>query len=332
MTLLIATPGPRHAAAGNPEFRDALPELPVLAAMLARARRLLPASDWRSGALAALGWPDDSAMPAAVNVAACALPELSAGTGLCFAAPLHVVAGISRVHLPPGGCLRLDAAQSARWAEAFNRDFGEPQLRLHAVGDSWLLAAPFAGAARDAAPEDLTGEPLARVAARDEAERSLRRLGAEVEMWLVEQPLNREREARGDPPLNALWFWGGAHSTRIAPLTRLPRAMFVAGAPDAWLAGLAAHCGVPLNSATDWQSLAAARDALLVLMPPPEGASAQYWLDLEARWFGPAARAMRDGSLDALRLQIGPSAWLLPDPSPLRWFRRTRSWHQQVLA
>ena len=86
---------------------------------------------------------------------------------------------------------------------------------MHAVGLVLAAGLTLPNAARDPAPEDLIGQPLARIAARDDAERTLRRLGAEIEIWLAGHELNREREARNLPPLNALWFWGGA---RVVPL------------------------------------------------------------------------------------------------------------------
>jgi hypothetical protein len=35
------------------------------------------------------------------------------------------------------------------------------------------------------------------------------RLQSEAQMLLHDHPVNRERAARGWPPLNSLWFWGG---------------------------------------------------------------------------------------------------------------------------
>ncbi len=334
MSLLIAMPGPAlpEIETDVRAMRETLPALPALSAMLARARRLPVAADWRAGVLSALrGSIGAEAIPAAV-VAARALPILPVGGALCFAEPLHVVAGISRVHLPPGGRLQLQSVEAGAWVEAFNREFGGPDLHLHVVTGGWLLAAPFAQSARDPAPETLIGQPLARISARDDSERALRRLGAEAEMWLAAHPLNRQREARQLPPFNNLWFWGGARVMELAPFARPPRAVLVAGEPDAWLAGLAAHCAVPLDKVAGWQGAAAASDTLLVLPSPPQGASAQHWQKLETQWFEPAARALREAGLTALRLQIGGSAWLLPDRSPLRWLRRTRPWYEQVGA
>lgn len=328
MSLFIAMPDPRL-----PEFENAaaavaaLPPMPVLSALLARARRLPEVAHWHAGVLAGCGAPAAVADVAAAAVAARAVDEVVPDAPVCLVEALHVVAGISRVHLPPEGRLQLDADEVSRWADAFNREFGAPGLRLHAVAGGWLLAAPFADGARDPAPEALVGEPLTRAAARDEAERALRRLGAELEMWLAAHALNREREARQLPPINALWFWGGARAVPLPPLARPPRAIAVAGAPDAWLAGLAAHCAVSLRRVAAWGEWSAG--AMLLALPHPPG-SLQHWAELEARWFEPAAQALRDGSLDALRLQIGGSAWQLPDRSPLRFLRRRRPWHEQV--
>jgi len=330
MSLLIAMPGPPLPEYESAAVRAALPALPALSALLLRARRLPGAAHWRAGLLLDCGAPAAASTIATAAVAARAVPALAADASICVAEPLHVVAGISRVHLPPDGRLQLDAGELSQWADAFNREFGEPQLQLHVVAGGWLLAAPFAQGARDPAPVALLGEPLVRAAARDDAERALRRLGAEVEMWLAAHALNRAREARQLPPVNSLWFWGGARATALPALARPPQALCVAGEPDAWLAGLAAHCALPLQRVAAWQDLPPGSATLLAL-PHLEG-SWRDWAELDARWFEPATQLLRAGGLDALRLQIGGSAWQLPYHSPLRLLRRRRAWHQQVLA
>ncbi len=35
---------------------------------------------------------------------------------------------------------------------------------------------------------------------------------SEIEMTLHEQPVNEERQSRGQPPVNSLWIWGGGHA------------------------------------------------------------------------------------------------------------------------
>jgi hypothetical protein len=334
MNLLIAMAGPELPENEGPAaaMADGLPALPVLSAMLASARRLSPTAGWRAGVLAALrGAGSGGAEIPDIAIAARALAAVP-GLALCFAAPLHVIAGISRVHLPPGGWLQLDAEESARWVDAFNREFGGDDLHLHDTGSGWLLVAAFAEGARDPSPELLIGQPLARAAAQGDAERALRRLGAEAEMWLAAHALNREREARQLPPLNSLWLWGGGRAVELPPLEKALRAVLFVQAADAWLAGLAAHCGVPLLRAGNWDSVASIQHVLLVPTAPSQVASTAHWQQLETNWFEPAARALRDGSLELLRLQIGGSAWQLPDRSPMRWLRRRRPWYERLRA
>lgn len=344
MTPLIALPAPWLPEPDAPEALagDGLPQLPALSALLRRARRAGSFTDWRQGVQMSLG---AGAGVAPVQLAAQALPA-AARAGLCFAAPVHVVAGISRVHLPPGGRLQLQVTEEQAWCAAFNQEFGSASLRLHcaAAGGHWLLEAPFADAARDPAPEQLVGEALQRQPAAEPAARSLRRLGAEVEMWLAAHALNREREARREPVVNALWFWGGARALP-PPRLRQPRAILTHAETDAWLAGLAGHCAVPVMAARNWQvalgSLAAgpptgpaadpsSQPLLIVLAPDAYGTGRAYWRMLEENWFAPAWQALRTGEIAGLRLQIGRTAWQVPRRSPLQWLAwRRPSWWQR---
>src|SRR5690606_29547930 len=340
----IAMPGPwvPEATPGHAPAASILPALPALTALLRRARRLPDATDWRAGVMTALGAAEPVAA-AAVAARACGLPE---GTALCLAAPLHLTAGISRVHLPPGGQLQLDAAEELAWCAAINAEFGAEGLVLHvaAPGGGWLLQAPFAAAARDAAPETLVGAALQRRPAEGSHERALRRLAAEAEMWLAApHRLNEVRRARGQPTLDALWFWGGA-SARALPSLQLPAGIAASGVADAWLAGLAAHAGRRLQAAPDFdaalaatalhappQAAAATRTGTVLLVPAPDnqGPSGHYWQMVEDNWIAPAVRAFEAGELAGLRLQIGRTAWQVPRGRFLRWLRRPRgAWWQ----
>jgi hypothetical protein len=336
MTPLITMPGPwLPDDAADARALAAIPELPALTHLLRRARRLPDAGDWRAGVLAALG-AGSGVSP--VSVAAQAVPQLAQDAPLCFAAPLHVVAGMSRVHLQPGGRLLLDPPEDQAWRDAFNQEFGPSGLRLHVAspGGGWLLSAPFAHRARDPAPQTLVGTALERQPAACEEERSLRRLGAEVEMWLSGNALNRAREARRQPPINAIWFWDGARADAL-PAMSVPRGIVDGGGlPDAWLAGLARHFAVPVAIGRNWhhamqavEAAAGAGPLLVVLAPDGDGATGQYWQMLEDHWFVPAARALAEGGITSLRLQIGSGAFALPNRSLTAWLRwQRRSWWQ----
>lgn len=363
MTPLIAMPGPwlPEAIRGRgPAVATAidagaagLPPLPALTRLLRRARRLPDASDWRAGVTATLTGEAQFAA-AAVAARACDLP---AGTAVCLAAPLHVVAGISRVHLPPGGQLWLQPAEEQELCAAFNAMLDGEGVRLHvaAAGGGWLLQAPFAAAARDAAPETQVGATLQRRPAEGPQQRALRRLGAETEMWLATLPLNEARQARGELPVNALWFWGGAQARPLPPLQG-PLCIGATGVADAWLAGLAAHAAVPVRAVSGFDAAFAAANApgalpaalaassppalpaaaaaatgrmLLVPAPDNQGPSRHYWQMVEDNWIAPAVRAFEAGRIDGLSLQIGRSAWQWPRRGVAGWLRGHRGpWWQ----
>jgi hypothetical protein len=218
---------------------------------------------------------------------------------------------------------------------AFNAEFGSMDVCLHAVGNGWLLQAPFAAAADVADPALSVGEALAREPARLEEARSLRRLGAEVEMWLTGLPLNIDRQLCGAPPINAFWFWGGATVGELPRPLQLPRLICGIGEPDPWLLGLAAHCGVPLRQASSWRALRDTDqgiDALIVLQPSDLADAAPHLIEWESAWLEPVLRDLQAGQQPALRLHIGCGVWQWPLPRVARWLRRRRPWWQMVSA
>jgi len=324
MTFLIAMP------AIAPVAGETLPELPALTQLLQGATRLPAASDWRSGVQAALGLGEAGGAPALM--AAHAVPGLIAGSSLCLATPVHVVAGISRMFLAPADSVALAADERESLRLAFNAEFGAADVQLHAAGTGWLLQAPFASAATDADPAGLGGAALARAAASTAPARSLRRLGAEVEMWLATLPLNAAREKRGAPPINCFWFWSGVQPVTLPPPAKTSGDLFSNLPADAWLAGLAAHCGRSLRQASGWADVRAHPQAAVILQPPELGDVRRLLPAWETAWFEPLWRDLAARQLPALRLQIGPSAWQLPAPRLTRWLRRAQPWWQAVSA
>jgi hypothetical protein len=263
-------------------------------------------------------------------VASCALASLPRGTGICLALPVHTVAGMSRVFLAPLESVALDAERREELRLVFNAQFGTADVQMHAVGNGWLLQAPFATAANDGSPETLRGEALAREPASSAAGRSLRRLGAEVEMWLAGLPMNEERERRGEPAINCFWFWSGATLEVLPAPEDVPGGLFINAQPDAWAAGLAAHCALPLQQTHAWQQVRDTRDALVILQPPCSGDVLPHLQEWESEWLEPAWRDLASRHLPSLRLQIGGEAWQLPAPVLSRWLRRRRAWWQVV--
>lgn len=331
MTPLIAMPASQLPATGGAIDAGRLPELPVLSALLRGATRLPPRRDWRDGVLDALSIRiADGAGPAAV--AACAIDVLAPGGSVCLAAPVHAVAGVSRMFLATGDSFAIDAAETEALRLAFNAEFGAPHIHLHAVGTGWVLQAPCAVAASDGSPELLAGAALAREPARTAEGRALRRLGAEVEMWLAGLPLNRERESRGAAPVNCFWFWGGTASLALTGPMHRPGVLVSNLGPDVWMAGLARLCGLRMRRAGQWSEVGDSNAAVTLLQPSASGNALQHLPAWEAAWFEPVRRDLAARRLPALRLQIGGDGWLLPAPRLARWLHRPRPWWEALSA
>lgn len=323
---------PLLVIAGLPDLSLAshteLPALPALSELLRLADPAGVDGDWRSGLLRDLGlapWSGES--PA--TIAAAALP-LPAGVAVCLATPVHAVAGLSRVHLHAAGSLHLDARDSAAFAAGFAAQFGD-ELRLHPLAGGWLIEAEWADAAGDGDPAAVLGMPLERSAARSAEQRRLRRLGAEIEMWLADLPLNRERIRRGQLAVNLLWLWGGGRVREIQhqPLSSL---RMHAAQNDPWLAGCATLLGAAVAPLPQgWAAVPLVEHAAILLQanPTTDAAQLQRW---DEQWFQPLLRDLRAGRITTLTLRCGRRAmrvrrrlWSAP-------WRRARPWWQAATA
>jgi hypothetical protein len=150
----------------------------------------------------------------------------------------------------------------------------------------------------------------------------------EAQMLLHEHPVNTEREARGAPAVNSVWFWGGGTLD-----ARIARPFSVVLAEDPLARGLALAAGIP-----ERQLPASAGAALAML--PPEGAALML-LDssasaaLEHDWFEPLLAALGRGRIGMLSLVLPGKESILEVEtvrSDLRYFWRTRKPIESYLA
>jgi hypothetical protein len=174
---------------------------------------------WRAAFARRLGRDDLAhANPASVVAASAGLPS-----DTWLATPLHLIAGLTTLHLPAEGVLCLSAEEARELAAGFASIFGNEGLVLHPLEDGSLLLSGL----RDCAAETVDPALLSAQAASQglasaqpvgEGAASLRALMTEIEMWLHDLPLNLERERTGLPPIRSLWLWGGGVSA--APVAR----------------------------------------------------------------------------------------------------------------
>lgn len=201
--------------------------------------------------------------------------------------PLHMQAMRDRIVVAPASVPREEADALC---QAVNAHFaGAMELRA-LDGSRWC--------ARLEREIDVGDEPPLAIGGREATQRAGDVLLTEIQMLLHAHPVNEAREARGEPPVNSVWFWGAG---RLPPKTQCRWNSVTSGDPLAL--GLARHSGVTArllpSGAAQW--LASDEGRHLAILDPDES--------LEGSWFAPLGSALRQGTIGMLTLHI-PDAGL----------------------
>lgn len=156
----------------------------------------------------------DGAWPSAALVEALHVPvgEVRSFAWL-RADPVWLQADLSTARLMAWGNLGLSAEDAAALHRAVAPLFEDLGLRLVVrEPEDWSVRGPADVAVPEFPhPLDALGaDAFGHLGAGPEARR-WRDLLAEVQMMLHGHPVNLERQRRGQPPVNSLWFWGGGH-------------------------------------------------------------------------------------------------------------------------
>jgi hypothetical protein len=257
-----------------------------------------------------------------------------------LATPLHLVAGLTSVHLDYRGLLKLDAATLDVLCTDFTTQFAMRGFSLRRLPAGGLLAGgpPFAPLPLTCDPARLLGSGIADSTVQGPGAGALMMLGAELEMWLHAHPLNAARARRHEAPLTTLWLWGGGKPLAprmLAPL--LPAAhqdatfMTVFG-EDPVAAGLCALSGArlrpPARSAHDILNSGAARSAAIIELfhtDQPQPATLMDLLQhLDEAVLAPLVTALTDGAIRQLTLIANGRCSVLTARDGLRFWRRSR--------
>lgn len=143
-----------------------------------------------------------SVVAAMVPVAPIRAPALA-----WIATPMHLIAGMTSVHVDRRSILRLDPEEQAMLAADFQRVFHDSGFHLQPLeaGD-FLMLGPQMSRAETKEPARAMGASMSEHAGSNPA---LRKLVVELEMWLHDHPINDTRRRRGELPVTGLWLWGG---------------------------------------------------------------------------------------------------------------------------
>jgi hypothetical protein len=334
-------------ADGERNAGAALPALPLLETLLARAQRTTLQSDWRgwlaahaAGAPTHPPGPDASLAQTVAAAFGADAPARQAAGQLWLASPVHYFAGLDSVFLHPAGLLNLDGAEQDRLVADFARVFSASPWTLRSIGRRDLLLAGPAIAASSADPAQFAGcDPSAGLPS-GVGSATLRGLGAEMEMWLYEHPLNIERRGRGELPVTTFWLWGAQQGRRL-PATAGPRARphsqpmqpMQASQPvrlygrDTYAEALWRLQGgamLPLPEGFDAAIIGDGGDAIFLhSLLQPQGLSAAL-LQFEQHWLSGALRLLRQRRIAVLRLLVGTHAYAL------RWRHLARVWRPRT--
>ena len=154
----------------------------------------------------------------------------------------------------------------------------------------------------------------------------------EIQMQLHGCDINREREARGESPVNSVWFWGLGTIPGV-----LPRAWSTVYANDEYIEGLAMLSGTPCRPVPDNASgildnLPENAEILVVLDPCRSATQYQdleHWqrvlLQLEANWFADIPQVLGTGLLDQVSIVTDRAEFRVNRLALKKFWRRPRT-------
>jgi len=315
-------------------------DIPGLQSVARFGARTKLAAGWRSWLLGYIDRADlEGVAPACIAaVALDPAPAASlAGASTPSVTPwvaiaVHLHAGLTRVHFDQRGLLRLMPAEQAILAADFARTFGSSHQTLAALpAGEFLLGTPGIPPLATEEPGRAACRELDQVMPTGPAAAPLRRLLAEIEMWLHALPLNEARRSRGEAPITALWPWGAAGRI-VRPEQRAPSELPTAFGRDAWLEGLwrlnGAACRALPEHLDEVLSAAAKRAALLVVevggqLRTDESSVGGALHRLDERFISPALQALRSGAVDGVSVMLNDARARIERGSLRKFWRRT---------
>jgi len=302
------------------------------------------ADGWRAWTAHWLGLPQHAAA-APASIAAAALPDVAADCAVWIATPLHLIAGLTSVHFDRRSMLHLPDTELAALAASFRDTFRGSGFELRPLdGGELLLCGPTVHApSTTTEPARMLLTSVAQALPAGEGAPVLRRLGAEIEMWLHGHRVNDERARRGAPPIASLWVWGGGGAP-VAPAARPAAVQDTAAAfgSDAYVCGLWRLAGRETRPIpVDWAAVIGepgAQSALGVVEVAELLHANSSWTladavaEIDRRLLSPSLAALRRGELDRLLLLANDHALSLRAANRWRMWRRIRTARRGIEA
>jgi hypothetical protein len=285
--------------------------------------------DWRHWLARELGATGVAELPVAH---ACALAAKLPAGGAWMATPVALEARLDHVRLRDRGLLRLPLEQQQALRAEFSQTFGGV-LELRAGGERAFLLRGGPGAdihTQDPArllDSDIGGGLPSGSAAAGE----LRRLGAEIEMWLYGSPVNAARERAGQRRISALWLWGGGTAAPdLGGRADQVREFRLHGGDNYVMALCNLLGGEPRRQIPAAFGELGGGAPAFVELSPMSGSQAESLVELERNWFAPARAALTAGKLDSLSVLANDRVFDVGARAGWRVWRRRTSWLESL--
>ncbi len=161
--------------------------------------------------------------------------------------PVYQQMDINHATLADQSLLNLTADDSAAIIATLNLQFGSDGLTFKSDHPlRWYCEFDEALNIDAVSLSHATGRDVSLCRPTGEDARRWRTLLAEIEMILYSHPVNQQREARGELPVNSLWLWGGG---------TLPEKVQISGSiytNNFYTRSYANHVGLQVQSVTDF--------------------------------------------------------------------------------
>ncbi len=330
--LYLSDAPAKFSRAGAPDA-----SLPGLGQIARFGERVSLESGWRPWLAHALGRGDLArAEPASVAAAATDEAAEDSTATAWIATPLYVAAGLTTLHFDRRGILRPPRAQLEELALDFQQAFRHSDLKLTPLdsGD-FILYQPAIRSVSTTEPARIAD--VAESLPRGAGAGVLRRLGAEIEMWLHEHPVNRARLAREELPISTLWLWGGGAPVlqgSAGERGRRGSSEFEAFGSDPYLRGLRwldGHETQPLPQLGTAFGYPARRSSAVVVEAGRMLPANSNWSVLEAlaeldrRFIAPAVSALRRQHVERISILANDRRLVLNARDHLKLWRRRRA-------
>ena len=243
-----------------------------------------------------------------------AAPGAPAGFVPLRADPVHLRADLDAARLFDASCFALTHEEAAALVGALDRHFVAEGLRFEAPHPTRWYArvermpdavfCPPGGAAVRGAGASLPAGSEGRV---------WRRRMNEIQMVLYAHPVNERREARGEQPVNSVWFWGAG---ALGPCP--PRRFSEVRTDDPLVRALAERGGARVQGLEEGGEMAGSAEGVTGhrLVAPGSGfyrtvmgRDVEAWrrelLEAEERWFGPLFEALKAGRIRKVAIDAG---------------------------